>query len=174
MKAKFGLLASLLITVTFPVTAEVYRSVDAQGNVTFSDEATKNAEVVNVKPVTTITLPKLDDVTGNTQPAATRSDASARYNSVSFSAPNDHEAFHSGSGDVEFRVISDPALRPGHKFEVELDGQPVGQSTSGSVIVRNVFRGTHRADVRIVNRNGLPVMLGDSISFTVHRPSVNN
>ncbi|OEY66580.1 DUF4124 domain-containing protein [Marinobacter sp. X15-166B] len=174
MNVRSGLLAGLLALVSVSVHAEVYRSVDAQGNVTYSDEPTKNAKVVNVKPVTTITLPKPETVSEVLQSPPPRGDAPAAYKRVSFSAPNDQDAFHSGSGDVEFVVSSDPALRPGHKYEVQLDGQPVGQSTTGSVTVRNVYRGTHRADVHIVDRQGLRVMSGDSISFTVHRPTVNN
>jgi hypothetical protein len=75
---------------------------------------------------------------------------------------------------VEFRVTSSPGLRGSHKYEVTLDGQPVGQSASGTVMVRNVFRGTHDAGVNIVDSNGVTVKSGETITFTIHRPSVNN
>ena len=96
------------------------------------------------------------------------------YDSVRFLAPGDDQAFQSGSGDVEFRVTSSPGLRGSHKYEVTLDGQPVGQSASGTVMVRNVFRGTHDAGVNIVDSNGVTVKSGETITFTIHRPSVNN
>lgn len=96
------------------------------------------------------------------------------YDSVTFLAPNDDEAFHSGSGNVQFQVASDPALRRGHRFEITLDGQPVGQTSSGTVSVSNVFRGTHKAGVNVINAEGERVFTGDSITFTIHRPSVLN
>ena len=54
------------------------------------------------------------------------------------------------------------------------DGQPVGQSSSGSITVNNVFRGTHEARAHIVDENGVQVKTGSPITFTVHRPSALN
>jgi len=98
----------------------------------------------------------------------------AAYQSVSFQYPANEQAFHSGNGNVTFEVQSTPPLKRGHKFEVTLDGQPVGQSSSGSVAVSNIDRGTHNAGVHIVDENGVRVKSGNSITFTIHRPSVLN
>lgn len=173
MRFKLGFLAGLLATLAVPAAAEVYRYVDKDGNVTFSDEPSDGAEEVKVKPVTTVTLPKLKDVQDPPRRTADE-EGRAPYENITFVAPSNDQAFHSGSGDVAFQVTSAPPLRNGHKYEVALDGQPVGQSTSGTVMVRNVFRGTHNADVHIVDRNGIRIQTGESISFTIHRPSVNN
>ena len=62
MKPRTGILAAALILLTGPAAAEVYRNVDAQGNVTFSDEPSEGSEAVQVKPVTTVTLPKPQNV----------------------------------------------------------------------------------------------------------------
>jgi len=174
MNIRFGILAGILVIGSAPALAEVYRNVDAQGNVTFSDEPSDGAEEVRVKPVTTVTLPKPADVR---EPEKIRQQAEEQgsvYNSVRIVSPNDDEAFHSGSGDVAFRVTSEPGLRDGHRYEVTLDGQPVGQTASDTVTVRNVFRGTHDAGVNIVDSKGVQVKSGESIRFTIHRPSVNN
>lgn len=172
MTTRLILIASVLALSAAPVVAEIYRNVDAQGNVTYSDEPSRGAEAIEVQPVTTVTLPKLDDVAEAPGEPATLEQSPDTYQVVTFVAPRNDEAFHSGSGDVEFQVTSTPALKPGHKYEVALDGQPVGQSTSGNIMVRNVFRGTHQADVHIVNRDGARIQSGDSISFTIHRPTV--
>lgn len=58
MNPKSGLVTGLLFFLAVPASAEVYRNVDAYGNVTYSDEPSEGAEAVQVKPVTTITLPK--------------------------------------------------------------------------------------------------------------------
>lgn len=172
MTIRLTLIASLLALTTAPAIAEIYRNVDAQGNVTYSDEPSSGAEAIEVQPVTTVTLPKLEDVENAPGEAPTQEQTPAPYRSVSFVAPQNDEAFHSGSGDVEFQVTSTPALREGHKYEITLDGQPVGQSDSGNIMVRNVFRGTHQAHVHVVNQDGVRITTGDSISFTIHRPTV--
>ncbi len=176
MKPRLAFVAGILTFIALPLSAEVYRQVDSQGNVTYTDEPVEgtNAEKIEVRPVTTVTLPKLEAVREPEKLREKVEKEGSVYNSVAFVAPRDEEAFHSGSGDVEFRVTSSPSLRKNHKYEVTLDGQPVGQSTSGSVMVRNVFRGTHDAGVSIVDSNGVTVKSGETITFTIHRPSVNN
>lgn len=174
MTPRIAVFAGALTALTSPAFAEIYRSVDQYGNVTYSDEASDQSETVEVKPITTITLPKLEDVTQTE--AAPEADATSAqpYDSIRFVSPGNDTAFHSGNGDVEFQVSSSPALREGHLFEIALDGAPVGQSSSGSVMVRNVFRGTHQADVHVINSDGVRVQSGNSISFTIHRPSAQN
>jgi hypothetical protein len=169
-----GLFVTALAIVSSPVTAEVYRNVDAYGNVTFSDEPSDGAETVKVKPVTTITLPKPQAVQETSKLREEVKREGSVYKGVSFTYPEDNQAFHSGNGDIQFTMQSTPGLRPGHKYEVTLDGQPVGQTTSGSVMVSNVFRGIHKAQVHIIDRNGVQIKNGPAIHFTVHRPSVAN
>lgn len=174
MNSWVGVTAGLLLLITGPVTAEVYRNVDAQGNVTFSDEESKGAETVNVKPVTTVTLPKPENVEETDKLREEVEKEGSAYESVSFTNPEDEQAFHSGSGDVQFDMHSTPGLKPGHQYEVTIDGQPVGQSTSGSVVVNNMDRGTHEAGVHIIDKNGVQVKTGVPIRFTIHRPSTQN
>ncbi|MBJ6138747.1 DUF4124 domain-containing protein [Marinobacter litoralis] len=172
MKALITLASGMLLLTASTCWAEVYRHVDAQGNVTYSDEPMKGGETVKVKPVTTITLPKPEAVR---EPQKLREEVKrkgASYDDLGFAYPQDDQAFHSGNGTVTFEVRSTPGLKPGHKYEITLDGQPVGQSTSGSVTVPNIDRGTHNAAVHIVDRDGVQVKTGKPIRFTVHRPSI--
>lgn len=174
MNPRAGIITALMLAMAAPVAAEVYRNVDAQGNVTFSDEPSKGAEPVKVKPVTTITLPKPQNVREADKLREEAKREGSVYESVALTYPENDQAFHSGNGTVRFTMRSTPELEPGHKYEVTLDGQPVGQSTSGSVTVNNVFRGTHTAGIHIVDRNGVQIKTGNPVRFTVHRPSVLN
>ncbi|MGM0572085.1 MAG: DUF4124 domain-containing protein [Pseudomonadota bacterium] len=176
MKRRLAFVAGIFTFIALPLSAEVYRQVDSQGNVTYTDEPVEGteAEEIKVKPITTVTLPKPEAVQEPEQLRQKVEEEGAAYDSVTFLAPGDDEAFHSGSGDVEFQVTSSPSLRDNHKYEVTLDGQPVGQSESGTVMVRNVYRGTHDAGVNIIDSNGVTIKSGETITFTIHRPSVNN
>ncbi|WP_111498280.1 DUF4124 domain-containing protein [Marinobacter bohaiensis] len=169
---------SLLALAASSVQAQVYRSVDEQGNVTFTDQASSGGEEVNVKPVTTVTLPDAEDVrqleAQQEKPSVDDQTPAKPYSRVGFDAPEDDTAFHSGNGDMTFAVSSQPALRNGHLFEVSLDGQPIGQNASGQFALQNVFRGTHNASVNVIDRDGRIVQSGQSITFTIHRPSVLN
>ncbi|MBS3805063.1 MAG: DUF4124 domain-containing protein [Oleiphilaceae bacterium] len=170
------LLATFLLTLPMTAAAaDVYRHVDQDGNVTYSDEPRDDAEAVDVQPVTTVKLPSMDDIESpQAEETANRNADQAPYQRITFSAPEDDEAFWSGSGNIEFAVSSEPPLKEGHRYEVTLDGQIVGQSRSGNIAVQNVFRGTHEAQVAVVDNKGRPVQKGESIAFTIHRPSVQN
>ncbi|WP_404368119.1 DUF4124 domain-containing protein [Marinobacter sp.] len=166
-------LAALLISLAMPAWSEVYRHVDEDGNVTYSDEPREGAEEIKVKPVTTVTLPKQEDIgTIEIRSSGEENTNNAPYERIEFRSPEDEESFWSGSGDIALQVSSTPSLKEGHMYEVTLDGQPVGQSTSGRFTLENVFRGTHEARVSVVDSRGRPVQQGESITFTLHRPSV--
>jgi hypothetical protein len=171
MTSRILVLTGMITLASITAHGEVYRHVDAQGNVTFSDEPMEGGEAVQLKPVTTITLPKPEDVRDAPEVIEQAREQGERYTSVSIVSPSDGEAFHSGSGNIQIQVTSTPALQPGHRYEVTLDGQPVGQSTSGSVMIKHIDRGTHEATAHIINRNGIRIRSGNTISFTVHRPS---
>jgi hypothetical protein len=176
MTPRLILLTSITLALSAPVSAEIYRQVDAQGNVTYTDEPSGQspAEPVDVKPTTTITLPKPAAVREPEQLREKVKKEGSAYSDVRFTAPQDEKAFWSGSGDVSFQVTSSPGLKNGHKYEVTVDGQPVGQTASGTVSVRNIYRGTHQAGVSIVDSSGVTIKTGDTISFTIHRPSAQN
>jgi len=173
MKTSLALATGLLVLAT-TAQAEVYRHVDQYGNVTYSDEPIDGGETVKVKPVTTITLPKPEAVQETDALRQQVAEQGAAYDSVSFTYPQNDQAFHSGNGNVTFEVQSSPGLQNDHKYEVTLDGQPVGQTRSNQLTVENIYRGTHEARVHIVDNNGVQVKTGSPISFTVHRPSVQN
>lgn len=167
-------LATVLLLLTTTAQAEIYRHVDQYGNVTYSDEPIEGGETVEVKPVTTITLPKPEAVQETETLREQVQKQGAAYDSVSFTYPKNNQAFHSGNGNVTFEVQSSPGLQSDHKYEVTLDGQPVGQTRSNQLTVRNVYRGTHEARVHIVDDNGVQIKTGAPITFTLHRPSVLN
>lgn len=171
MKPTTVIAAATLLLITAAANAEVYRQVDAQGNVTFSDEPSAGAEAIQVKPVTTITLPKMQDLEQLNKPPEQEQEDAVFYDLVQIVYPQNNQALHGGSGNVEFRLTSNPQLRDGHKYEVTVDGQPVGQNTSSTILVQHIDRGTHQAGVNIVDRNGVQIGSGTGITFTVHRPS---
>jgi hypothetical protein len=172
-----AVLLGLTVCLSPISAAEVYKNVDAEGNVTYTDEPSSDAVPIDVDPAPTVTLPKAEQVRkvieagesgqGNQQQAQV-------YDSATFSAPEDESAFWAGHGSVAFAVSSSPALRNGHRYEVTLDGQPIGQNTSGRFTLDSVNRGTHEASVNIIGSGGDIVYSGETISFTLHQPSVLN
>ncbi|MFE8072907.1 DUF4124 domain-containing protein [Marinobacteraceae bacterium S3BR75-40.1] len=157
------------------VQAQVYRYIDKNGNVVFTDEPHEGAEPIEVREVPTITLPKGKPLTEETIKEAERQQPQGPpYQEIRFQKPNNKTAFWSGSGDVNVEVSAQPALKEGHQFRLKVDGQTIATQTSGSFLIRNMDRGTHQATVAVTNGEGTVVQEGASIEFTIHRPSVQN
>lgn len=155
-------------------SAEIYKYVDKDGNVVFTDKPGKGREQMHLAPLPTISLPKGDDTgqTTPTKPVNGQKSTGPTYSKLVFTSPGDNSAFWSGSGNFVISVEATPALRKGDKFKVALDGRVLGSNTSGAFPVQHVSRGTHTASMSVVNAEGQSVQSGPSITFTVHRPSV--
>lgn len=174
-----SLILLLALTLGAPsFGAEVYRHVDENGNVTYSDEPRKGAEKIKIREIPTITMPKgplTEDALERSQKEKRQPQTSASgYERLYFTNPEDTSAFWSGSGNITLTVEAKPSLRNNHHFEVLLDGKALSHNQSGIFTVQHMDRGTHTATVRIVRDNGGVVETGQSITFTLHRPSALN
>jgi len=155
-------------------SAEIYKYVDKDGNVVFTDKPGKDRKQMHLAPLPTISLPKGEDTeqSSHPKPASSQKAPGPGYSKLVFTSPADNSAFWSGSGSFVISVEANPSLRKGDKFKVALDGRVLGSNTSGAFPVQHVSRGTHTASMSVVNADGQTVQSGPSITFTVHRPSV--
>ncbi|WP_369601157.1 DUF4124 domain-containing protein [Hahella sp. SMD15-11] len=149
--------------------AEIYRWVDPQGNVEYSDSPREGAEKVELPPVQIISLPKASEVPS--RPRQTPPEPPALpYKTLKIRFPEDQSAFFSGDGNVTVLVDMDPPLQPGHFLQAVLDGQPVPAS-GGVLVLNNVYRGTHSLKVNVM-RDGQVIQSTPAITFTIQRPRV--
>jgi len=155
--------------------AEIYKHVDKDGNVSFSDSRqSDDSEVVEVKPAQGINLPRPQQ--RPQQQTRTEEEAEPRdaYNSVRITKPEHDTAFWRNSGNITIEVSSDPSLRNGHQYQLELGGEIKDTTTSNAFGITNIDRGTHEAVVHIINRSGERIASSELTRFTVHRASVLN
>lgn len=164
---KITTIAMLLLASTLPVQAAVYKWIDEQGNVHYSDEPNHPAaEKIHVAPAPTYTpgpLPEFQSQSEQQQPPA----LDENYSSLSISAPANDAVLWDTGNEVMISVSLQPALKTdlGHKLEFSLDGEPVGESTSTSYLITGIERGTHQITARVVNASGVAL---DSDSVTIH------
>ncbi len=159
------MLLTMLLGCALNAQAAVYKWVDEDGNVHFSDEPKHpNAEKIHVPPPSTYTpapLPKLQPKPPET-PVPNQG-----YNSFGIGSPANDAVLWDTGGEVMVSVNLDPALKTelGHRLEFSVDGRKIGNSDSSSYLITNIERGTHQITARVVNINGAAL---DSDSVTVH------
>lgn len=165
LKATIGfvILSSLLAVAE----DTVYRSTDKNGNAVFTDQATENAQEIEIKETATYT----ETVPTYTPTSKTKNVyKSIGYTSLSILQPASEEAIRSNSGNLTVSYSLQPALESKHSTELLIDGSPVQSSGSGgSFSLTNIDRGTHTLIVQVIDDSGSVLITSDSIMITMLR-----
>ncbi len=165
---QFSVTMILVLASTF-TEADVYRWVDAQGNVEYSDQPREGAEKIEVREPATISMPKLSDIpaTQSAEPVT----VTDLYNTLAITFPQDNSAFHSGNGELTVLMEVNPPLYPNHSLRISMDGAIAGTTKANFLKLTNVDRGTHVLKLDIIDNSSV-VKDGPSVTFTIHRPTV--
>lgn len=153
-------------TQTSDNTTTVYKRIEADGSVSFSDQPQAASEKLLIAPVTTV--PAIKPIQN---PPVREIDKSNPiiYGTLEILSPANNTSFHSGSGDVEVSMRIEPALFYSHEIDLYLDGNLLVRSRDLQRTLKKVDRGTHELHVKVVDRENN--ILGEARSvFTVHRP----
>ncbi len=153
------------------VLAAVYKTIDAQGNVVYTDEPQGDAQPVDLPPLSTIPPPR------SLAPAkVTTGDIAVRYEALRIVTPAQDDTVRDNTGNVAVSVAVKPALNTaaGDRFQYYLDGQTEGDPRSGaSTVIQGMDRGAHTLEVAVVDRSGKELKRSSSVRFYLHRQSVN-
>ncbi|MTI62601.1 MAG: DUF4124 domain-containing protein [Methylophaga sp.] len=178
---KFTALSLLLFLL--PVHAEIYRWVDESGNVVFSDEPQPGAETVDLPPATTYTPAEDEAVTDDILKLSPDDDEQATQETqapdyqIRIVAPGNDESIWVNNGDVTVSMIVEPALdtERGDKVLLHLDGEPVAEPRASTTFqLNNLSRGTHNLNAMVVDSNGMTLTSTGSVTFHLHRASIQN
>jgi hypothetical protein len=171
------------------VQAGIYRSVDAEGNVVFTDEPSPGAEKIEISPSTVISsdqgITSGDEETDEilklspeSDPETIEAEADVIPNyQIRIIAPADDESIWVNNGNVTVSMIVEPQLDPerGDLIVLNLDGADVGQAQPTTTFqLNNLSRGTHTVSATVVDSNGAALISSETITFHLHRASVLN
>lgn len=145
----------LLAVLSLSATAEIFRYVDDEGNVVFTDQPRKDAKAVEAAVRNTYTEPTPAAPTRPSQGSAADDAAQlAVYESINIVSPANDESLRENTGQVIVRATSEPPLRAGHTAVLIMDGSPVLSRPALMFTLENVDRGTHTVSVRIQSESG--------------------
>ena len=164
------LFLSLFATGLAPAQTGVYRWVEPDGTVTFTDQSRPGAEKIEIQAPQTVPPPEavrkaLRANSERAEPAA----SGAAYTQFAIVSPSDDEAVRSNNGDVNIALSLEPALHADHAIVVSMDGQAIGKGSSTSLQLENLPRGTHTVQATVVDAAGTEIIRTDTVSFHVLR-----
>jgi hypothetical protein len=154
--------------------ATVYKWVDDNGVIHYSDQPHENAQKVELKAPQTYSAPKIPN-TPVRRSSSTPGKQPAAYQSCAVSEPTPDQVFMN-TDTVVAGVTATPPIRPGDKAVVTLDGMQVPgvPASGGQFTISPVDRGTHSIQVAIQDSSGANVCTSAAVTFHVHQPSIQS
>lgn len=171
--------AQLFIALVFllgSAQAEIYRSVDKQGNPVFSDLPDKNSSPVKLKAPSTYSAPQLPPFQATSPRSTGAAATSSLYKQFAVTAPGQGQSFWDNAGDVRVSLSLEPALKTelGHRVQFYLDGVAQGEPvTTLTAVINNVERGEHTLSAKIISAGGAEIQHTEPVRFQLHRQSLN-
>ena len=149
--------------------ATVYKWVDENGVIHYSDQPHPNAKEMDVKGAQTYESAGAPRVSSSAPTTST--EPGAVYRLCEIARPENDEVFLN-TDTVSTRVRLDPAqLRGGDRIAIGLDGKRVQTSGSSDATLK-VERGTHSLVAVIEDSEGKAVCTSATVTFHVRQPSV--
>ncbi|MBV7547066.1 DUF4124 domain-containing protein [Pseudomonas sp. PDM26] len=168
---KAWLLIACLIAL--PASAEVFMYIDAQGNRVFTDQPKPG----DARRVPLATTNRTAANPASAAPLLARSSPEVQalfhYEVLRILIPEPDATIRSNTGKVIVSATNEPALHPGHRYRLLLDGQPIAEPGLSPVFaLSNIDRGSHTLSVEILDEQGRIVERSASQPFHMQRTSL--
>ncbi|MBB3167150.1 DUF4124 domain-containing protein [Simiduia aestuariiviva] len=172
MKFLISLVLSLLLCSA--AHAQIYKTTDENGRVIFTDTPSDKAESVELRE--TNVAPSISghsegDAGALPKRPAIKAAQSAYELFITSPAPNTHLTPGDRSLTVSFEASR--ALKPGLRYQVLSNGEPLGRSgTETSITVNEIHRGEHQISVIVFDQNQAVLAESPPVTVFVQRAKV--
>lgn len=174
-KLKYHILAIITLIgislMSIAYAEQIYKSVDAQGNVVYSDQPSPNAQPVNPAPISIAPTPNetpLAPVTSTSAPPP--GDEVKVYTQLDLISPLNDQTIWDNNGTVNVSIAMSPKLGPGDAIQLVLDGKVVATSNSTTnFTLTGIDRGTHVLQAQIINSKKKTVKTSNVVTFYLHK-----
>jgi hypothetical protein len=160
-----GLLAAFTVQA-----AVIYKWVDADGVVHYSDQAQPGAEKIITAGSPSSSVPGRG-TTGPSAQAQQRSEGGLNYTEFSIASPAPEQTFF-GDEVIGVRLNLAPSLRPNQTITWHLNGEQVdAPPTSIAFALPRLDRGTYALTATITDQQTSESQTSNSVTFFVRQPS---
>ncbi len=172
-----------LSLLTFqPVPAQVYKTINPDGSVTYTDQAGERAEPVHIAPIQLYSPPttknnnaKQPSQSATNQQPDTANNTPTVYTEFYIASPQHDSAIRANAGTLTLTLSLTPPLniKQGDKIMLSLDGQTVGKpSTQLSYTLTNLDRGSHTLSASLINASGAIIKVTTPITVHILRAHI--
>lgn len=177
------LLVALLAMISCPLTAQVYKVVDEDGNVTYTDQAPGDgSQPIELRPISVIEAPayvkpeKPDEESIEDGEGKEMSLRYLRKNYADFAivAPRQEESVWQPDGGVTAAWNARYQLQPGMQVTISVDGQPQTTTSEQIVSLGGLDRGEHTVSAELKDAKNRSIASAGPVTFFVRQPGLYN
>jgi hypothetical protein len=153
---------------------QIYRYVDEQGNVIFTDEPHPGSEAVELGPINTVNTPKPPAGSPTRKPEEGEQKAqAATYRTVRLSGPPDGSVLREQNGfDVSLELAPPLNTAEGDQALLTLNGREYARGTQTSWQVRDLDRGSYSVQAAVVGPEGKRLASSNTLTVTIKKTSL--
>lgn len=178
----FIFLGIALVVVALPLGAQVYKVVDEDGNVTYTDQAPiDGSKPVELRPISVIEAPTYEKApeTAKDEDAEGEKEMSLSYLRKNFKdfaivSPQQEESVWRPDGPIPIAWNTQYALQEGMQVIIYLDGKRHTATTQQMIAVPNMDRGEHTVKAELRDAKNRIVATADPVVFFVRQPGLYN
>jgi hypothetical protein len=174
------LTALFLALAAMPLAAEVYKVIDEDGNVSYTDKPPGDgSKPIELQPISVVEAPVYES---KPKPAVEDEDGEplslralrGMYRDFAIVAPQSEESIWHPDAPITVAWSTGTPLQTGMKANVSVDGKLQANTTDRVVPVANLERGEHTVTAELTNERNQSVATANPIVFFVRRPGLNN
>ena len=168
-----SILVLLCLLAAAAATADVWRWIDDDGVVHYSDTPRAGAELVDVSESSRSTGARVyrNAAPSNSDDAAAATEQPFKYESLSISSPGAEETLWNIEGTLSVSLSLSPGLQAGHQVRVYFNGEP-RMVNSTSFTLDEVYRGVHNIQAEVLDATGRLMIRSTSNRFYVQQNTV--
>lgn len=174
-----GLLTVLVAGHGASAESRIYRTVDEQGNVVFTDipprEDDENAEQIIIESPNSFEVEEAIPVPQGQWIVETEDEgeeAPFRYDTLEIVSPADDEPVRENAGNITIVTNVSPRLQRGHRVRLLMDGAVAQEGAQATFSLANVDRGTHTIALEIVDGSGSVLIRSADSTFHMLRYAI--
>lgn len=166
---KYRICIVFILCLPILTSAAIYKKIDSNGKVYFSDRLMPEAVLIQLKPVNIYSSTQAVDNSVDKTSANQQTTAESTYKKFTMIQPNEQQTFQN-QPEIQAVIEIEPALKVGDKVEWCLDGALYQQSQNTQITLGSLNRGEHKLQAKLRGINNQILLISQTVTFFVHYP----
>jgi len=169
----------LVMTALFflaPAQAQVYKVVDKDGNVTYTDQPPETgAEPVELRELSIVERPEYqadkikaqEDAGADAEKVLTLRELQRMYRGFRLTSPVPEQSFWGTENMATISWSAGQPLQPGMQVQITLDGKQMEPTTQATMTTDRMDRGEHTVSAVLLDASGRVVSRAEPVTFFI-------